>query len=270
MAFDRRNLAGRSGFAPDFNNENDAQVSKIEFLAHTDNNPCHVSMEDRRYWNSIEKLLKQYVDYRFKTIVGMFDFGEINIDNKLTLSEIILLGLKTAYSRIESERADRLKSVAEEAAIRERMCTDETNSRVSENQIFQQQLADLKADLEKEVVDRKEYVDKERRDRNESEDLINNNINQLRTQLAGQIYVVQNDLMTEVNTRSNADQTLRDLITEKVGSFDSSISSVQNQINQLNIDRSNEMTVIRSDIKGVSDRLNMIISANSLRENPME
>jgi hypothetical protein len=199
----------------------------------------------------------------------MFDFGEINIDNKLTLSEIILIGLKTAYSRIESEKADRLKSVAEEADIRARSVKDETDSRISENQIFQQQLEDLKADLAKEVVDRKEYVDKERRDRNDSEDNIVNNINQMKTQLSGEIYVVQNDLLTEINNRVNGDQTLRDLITEKVGAFDTRIGSVQNQITQINVDRSNEMTVIRSELKGFNDRLNMIVSANSLNENPI-
>ena len=269
MAFDKNNLVNRSGQSPILNNENDAHLTKIEFINHIENNPCHVSIEDRRYWNSLERLLKQYVDYRFKTIVGMFDFGEINIDNKLTLSEIILIGLKTAYSRIESEKADRLKAVAEEADIRARSVKDETDSRISENQIFQQQLEDLKADLAKEVVDRKEYVDKERRDRNDSEDNIVNNINQMKTQLSGEIYVVQNDLLTEINNRVNGDQTLRDLITEKVGAFDTRIGSVQNQITQINVDRSNEMTVIRSELKGFNDRLNMIVSANSLNENPI-
>jgi hypothetical protein len=269
MAFDKNNLVNRSGQSPILNNENDAHLTKIEFINHIENNPCHVSIEDRRYWNSLERLLKQYVDYRFKTIVGMFDFGEINIDNKLTLSEIILIGLKTAYSRIESEKADRLKSVAEEADIRARSVKDETDSRISENQIFQQQLEDLKADLAKEVMDRKEYVDKERRDRNDSEDNIVNNINQMKTQLSGEIYVVQNDLLTEINNRVNGDQTLRDLITEKVGAFDTRIGSVQNQITQINVDRSNEMTVIRSELKGFNDRLNMIVSANSLNENPI-
>ena len=269
MAFDKNNLVNRSGQSPILNNENDAHLTKIEFINHIENNPCHVSIEDRRYWNSLERLLKQYVDYRFKTIVGMFDFGEINIDNKLTLSEIILIGLKTAYSRIESEKADRLKSVAEEADIRARSVKDETDSRISENQIFQQQLEDLKADLAKEVMDRKEYVDKERRDRNDSEDNIVNNINQMKTQLSGEIYVVQNDLLTEINNRVNGDQTLRDLITEKVGVFDTRIGSVQNQITQINVDRSNEMTVIRSELKGFNDRLNMIVSANSLNENPI-
>ena len=269
MAFDKNNLVNRSGQSPILNNENDAHLTKIEFINHIENNPCHVSIEDRRYWNSLERLLKQYVDYRFKTIVGMFDFGEINIDNKLTLSEIILIGLKTAYSRIESEKADRLKAVAEEADIRARSVKDETDSRISENQIFQQQLEDLKADLAKEVMDRKEYVDKERRDRNDSEDNIVNNINQMKTQLSGEIYVVQNDLLTEINNRVNGDQTLRDLITEKVGAFDTRIGSVQNQITQINVDRSNEMTVIRSELKGFNDRLNMIVSANSLNENPI-
>ena len=269
MAFDKNNLVNRSGQSPILNNENDAHLTKIEFINHIENNPCHVSIEDRRYWNSLERLLKQYVDYRFKTIVGMFDFGEINIDNKLTLSEIILIGLKTAYSRIESEKADRLKAVAEEADIRARSVKDETDSRISENQIFQQQLEDLKADLAKEVMDRKEYVDKERRDRNDSEDNIVNNINQMKTQLSGEIYVVQNDLLTEINNRVNGDQTLRDLITEKVGAFDTRIGSVQNQITQINVDRSNEMTMIRSELKGFNDRLNMIVSANSLNENPI-
>ena len=158
MSFNRANLAGRAELNPEFNNSHDDKVGFAEFMAHTDNGGIHVSLEDRKRWDETLQKAKDYVDYRFRSIIGKFDFGEIGIDNSLTLAEIILASNKARLADVQAEKGERLAAIQKEKTDREEAIKAEMLARVSEDRVLKNNIDDVDAKVEKEIADRTEQV----------------------------------------------------------------------------------------------------------------
>lgn len=158
MAFDRNNLPGVSGQSTRLNNQDEAKANRSELDSHVENDTRHVSIQDRVYWNSLEKTLKEYVDYRFKSIIGIFDFGELEIDNSLSLVDIILKTNKDRISDINSLRAEFISALESNVNNLISSDEDERTARISGLEEMRERIQDLLGKIEKEIEDRKTDV----------------------------------------------------------------------------------------------------------------
>ena len=193
MAFDRNNLVGEAEQSPRVLNKKDAKINRNEFLSHINDDKTHVTIEDRKFWNETRRFLKDYVDYRFKTIIGMFDFGEINIDNKLTLAEIILTMGKRLSQSIERERMDRIEALNAEIANRETAMTEEAGLRLGKDKELKELLDELRKDLTTEINDRKQAVADEAEVRANNDSNLNDSFQALQ-----RAYTVDHQNMTDI------------------------------------------------------------------------
>lgn len=158
MAFDRNNLPGISGQSNRLNNQDEAKANRIELESHYKNDSRHVSAKDRKYWNSLEKILKDYVDYRFKSIIGIFDFEELELSNDLTLCDIILKTNKNRIQDINSLRADFISQLETQVKNLIEEDSKERTARISGLEEVRDRIKDLLSMIEKEIEDRKTDV----------------------------------------------------------------------------------------------------------------
>jgi len=158
MAFDRNNLPGVSGQSTRLNNQDESRANRSELSSHVENDSRHVSIQDRVYWNSLEKILKDYVDYRFRSIIGIFDFGELEIDNKLSLADIVLKTNKDRISDINSLRAEFISALETNVNNLISSDEDERTARISGLEEMRERIQDLLGKIEQEIEDRKTDV----------------------------------------------------------------------------------------------------------------
>ena len=158
MAFNRDNLPGVSGQSIRLNNQDESKANRRELENHYKNDSRHVSAKDRRYWNSIEDNLKKYVDYRLKSIIGIFDFEELELDNSLTLCEIILKSNKNRIQDVNSLRADFISQLETQVTNLLEKNSEERTARISGLEEVRERIKDLLAKIDKEIEDRKADV----------------------------------------------------------------------------------------------------------------
>jgi hypothetical protein len=158
MAFNRDNLPGVSGQSIRLNNQDESKANRRELENHYKNNSRHVSAKDRKYWNSIEDNLKKYVDYRLKSIIGIFDFEELELDNSLTLCEIILKSNKNRIQDVNSLRADFISQLETQVTNLLEKNSEERTARISGLEEVRERIKDLLAKIDKEIEDRKADV----------------------------------------------------------------------------------------------------------------
>lgn len=158
MSFDRNNLPGVSGQSTRLNNQDESKANRRELENHYKNDSRHVSAKDRKYWNSIEDNLKKYVDYRFKSIIGIFDFEELELDNDLTLCEIILKSNKNRIQDVNSLRADFISQLETQVSNLIEKNDEERTARISGLEEVRERIKDLLAKIDKEIEDRKADV----------------------------------------------------------------------------------------------------------------
>lgn len=275
MSFNRANLAGRAELNPEFNNSHDDKVGFAEFMAHTDNGGIHVSLEDRKRWDETLQKAKDYVDYRFRSIIGKFDFGEIGIDNSLTLAEIILASNKARLADVQAEKGERLAAIQKEKTDREEAIKAEMLARVSEDRVLKNNIDDVDAKVEKEIADRTEQVGNEIRIRQTTdEDIIAKNAKQdedLKAEgirLEGLINEERNDRIKDFETTyQRVVETLDDYQTQ-INDFRTDASVFKAEVQGIITANQNNMDIVRQALnQEIEDRIRAINEEATTRQN---
>ena len=275
MSFNRANLAGRAELNPEFNNSHDDKVGFAEFMAHTDNGGIHVSLEDRKRWDETLQKAKDYVDYRFRSIIGKFDFGEIGIDNSLTLAEIILASNKARLADVQAEKGERLAAIQKEKTDREEAIKAEMLARVSEDRVLKNNIDDVDAKVEKEIADRTEQVGNEIRIRQTTdEDIIAKNAKQdedLKAEgirLEGLINEERNDRIKDFETTyQRVVETLDDYQTQ-INDFRTDANVFKAEVQGIITANQNNMDIVRQALnQEIEDRIRAINEEATTRQN---
>lgn len=275
MSFNRANLAGRAELNPEFNNSHDDKVGFAEFMAHTDNGGIHVSLEDRKRWDETLQKAKDYVDYRFRSIIGKFDFGEIGIDNSLTLAEIILASNKARLADVQAEKGERLAAIQKEKTDREEAIKAEMLARVSEDRVLKNNIDDVDAKVEKEIADRTEQVGNEIRIRQTTdEDIIAKNAKQdedLKAEglrLEGLINEERTDRIKDFETTyQRVVETLDDYQTQ-INDFRTDANVFKAEVQGIITANQNNMDIVRQALnQEIEDRIRAINEEATTRQN---
>ena len=278
MAFDRRNLVSIAERSPMVNNADEGKITKAEFEAHTKTDPIHVSIQDRKRWDEIERRCIDYINYLFISIIGKFDFGEIGISNNKTLADIILQSNKERIQDVQSERAERNSLIAIERETYTRFITNETNARISTIELLNQQMKDLDNKIEKEITDRIEAISLEANERTSADTQLQANIDAVDLKIleeanradgiveAEALARLQQDtiLQENINTLTANHEKLISDMNYKVETFIATqginIESMQNSINDFNEDLRQE---IQDRIEAVNNEASARIQADS-------
>lgn len=183
MPFNRNNLASTSEFSPSTNNRTENHVTRVELLAHTENDGTHVSIKDRLYWNNIEKRLKDYTDYQFKNTIGKFNFGGIGLSNDLTIVDILLYIARQNKLDLQSEKSERVSAIEKESKKRDIDIESEAKARSSSITLLTEKIDRLNIITKQEIEDRKSSMEKEIKDRASEDEEINANIKKLASRI---------------------------------------------------------------------------------------
>lgn len=179
MPFNRSNLAGTSEFSPGTNNRSENHPTRAELLAHTENDGTHVSIEDRMKWNSIEKKLKEYVDYQFKNTIGKFNFESIGLSNSLTIVDILLYIARQNELSLQTEKSERVSAIEKESKKRDIDIDSEAKARSSAITLLTEKIDRLNLITKQEIADRKSSLSKETKNRTNADEEINASIKKL-------------------------------------------------------------------------------------------
>ena len=179
MPFNRSNLAGTSEFSPGTNNRSENHPTRAELLAHTENDGTHVSIEDRIKWNSIEKKLKEYVDYQFKNTIGKFNFESIGLSNSLTIVDILLYLARQNELGLQTEKSERVSAIEKESKKRDIDIDSEAKARSSAITLLTEKIDRLNLITKQEIADRKSSLSKETKNRTNADEEINASIKKL-------------------------------------------------------------------------------------------
>ena len=256
MAFDRNNLAGIAEHSPHHNNSSENKVTRVELDAHTSNKGIHVSIQDRHYWNSIEQRLRDYVDYRLKTIIGKFDFGEIGIDNSLTLSQIILLSNKERIADIQAERGERNALIEAEREERNRSIESEVRARTSAVALIDEQLLDINNRITKETRDRIQADEAEATTRSEQDAILSNRIDDTNSDLDKYYRELIAKIELEAVTRANEDLEVESRLNNSIGNQNQQIADINNTVQSFITLHNNDSIIM----KQTTDRLETAIN----------
>lgn len=249
MAFDKRNLPGLSDRSPIVGNREESFIFRKEFEAHTNNEPIHVSIEDRKRWNELEQKLKDYVDYRFKSIIGVFDFGEIGIDNSLTLADIILKTNKQRISEIQSEKANRISDVSNLRENLTELILDETKARNSAIKLFEEQLVDINNRIDKEIEDRIIADNNEQSARILKDEDLEKYIDKVDKKILEQFNKATESINIERVTRENKDNETVTTVNGRISVQDKNISDMMSKVDTYTIERNNDFITMQSQIE---------------------
>ena len=252
MAFDKRNLPGLSDRSPIVGNREESFLTRKEFHAHADNDPIHVSIEDRKRWNEIEQKLKDYIDYRFRSIIGLFDFGEIGIDNSLTLTEIILKTNKQRISEIQSEKASRISDIEKQKEDLTKLIIDETKARSSAIKLIEEQLVDANLRIDKEIEDRITADELEQTSRILKDNELEKYIDKVDKKILQEFNKATEAINMEKVIRENTDNETVTTVNTKIAIQDKNISDMMLKVNQYTIDRNNDFITMQSQIEMIN------------------
>ena len=252
MAFDKRNLPGLSDRSPIVGNREESFLTRKEFHAHADNDPIHVSIEDRKRWNEIEQKLKDYIDYRFRSIIGLFDFGEIGIDNSLTLAEIILKTNKQRISEIQSEKASRISDIEKQKEDLTKLIIDETKARSSAIKLIEEQLVDANLRIDKEIEDRITADELEQTSRILKDNELEKYIDKVDKKILQEFNKATEAINMEKVIRENTDNETVTTVNTKIAIQDKNISDMMLKVNQYTIDRNNDFITMQSQIEMIN------------------
>ena len=179
MPFNRSNLASTSEFSPSTNNKSENHPTRAELLAHTENDGIHVSIQDRIYWNTIEKKLKEYIDYQFKNTIGKFNFESIGLDNSLTIVDILLYLARQNKLDLQSEKSERVASIEKESKKRDIDIDSEAKARSSAITLLTEKIDRLNLITKQEIEARSTDMANEIKARSNSDEEINASIKKL-------------------------------------------------------------------------------------------
>ena len=252
MAFDKRNLPGLSDRSPIVGNREESFLTRKEFHAHSDNDPIHVSIEDRKRWNEIEQKLKDYIDYRFRSIIGLFDFGEIGIDNSLTLAEIILKTNKQRISEVQSEKASRISDIEKQKEDLTKLIIDETKARSSAIKLIEEQLVDANLRIDKEIEDRITADELEQTSRVLKDNELEKYIDKVDKKILQEFNKATEAINMEKVIRENTDNETVTTVNTKIAIQDKNISDMMLKVNQYTIDRNNDFITMQSQIEMIN------------------
>ena len=252
MAFDKRNLPGLSDRSPIVGNREESFLTRKEFYAHADNDPIHVSIEDRKRWNEIEQKLKDYIDYRFRSIIGLFDFGEIGIDNSLTLAEIILKTNKQRISEIQSEKASRISDIEKQKEDLTKLIIDETKARSSSIKLIEEQLVDANLRIDKGIEDRITADELEQTSRILKDNELEKYIDKVDKKILQEFNKATEAINMEKVIRENTDNETVTTVNTKIAIQDKNISDMMLKVNQYTIDRNNDFITMQSQIEMIN------------------
>ena len=275
MSFNRANLAGRAELNPEFNNSHDDKVGFAEFMAHTDNGGIHVSLEDRKRWNEMLQKAKDYVDYRFRSIIGKFDFGEIGIDNKLTLAEIILASNKARLADVQAEKGERLAAIQKEKTEREEAIKAEMLARASEDRVLKNNIDDVDAKLEKEITERKAEMEEESRTRKNTDDDIIAKNNKQDEDLKAEGLRLEALINEERTDRIEDFETTYQRVVETLDDYQTQINDFRTDANAFKAEvqgiitaNQNNMDIVRQALnQEIEDRIRAINEEATTRQN---
>ena len=251
MAFDRNNLVGVAGQSKTLNNQDESKADILSLEAHVENAKKHVSIEDRKRWDETYQKLKDYVDYRFKSIIGVFDFEEIGLSNKLTLAEIVLTSNKDRIADVTSLKGELESKLLEEKTTREKEISDEVNTRISDVRLLNEKIDDVNARIDQEIQDRISAVAKEERERTLKDNQIDNNLEDTNRSILSYYNKAVELVEKEALTRDNADQELQSNFNIAIGKYDYSITDLQNIVNTYTTMRNNDFKLLQDSISSV-------------------
>ena len=206
LSFNRENLIGIAEKSTSANNFDESRVSRLEFENHRDYDPRHVSFKDRHNWNKSLTESKDYTDKKFDSIIGKFKFNLIGIDNRLTLSDIILSIFTKLLNRVNISQAE-CKIIMEETLTEiQSLISNDVTTRLDNMDNTLLEIDSIKKGLNQEIKDREDTV---------------KNINQLKDELF-----------------SSYDEKLE----ESVDSLNTSIKNVDDKVEVEIINRTAAMT----------------------------
>lgn len=198
MSFNKENLVGVAQKSTSANNYEESRASNASLDIHTQNKGIHITFEDRKRWDEQPQYLKDYIDYRFKSIIGKFKFDVIGISNKRTLVDIILYLYNNILSKFNKESVEYKYIINTFIDKIERVVEQDMMSRQLEIRATLELIDELNEALSKEAKERKDNDDLEIKIRQSAINEVLNYINE------------------QVASLQQADQSLKDKIEQEV------------------------------------------------------
>lgn len=255
MSFSKENLVGIAQKSISANNYEESKASNIDLETHTNNTGIHVSFKDRKRWNEQSKYLKDYVDYRFKSIIGKFKFDSLDISNKLTLVDIIISLYNKIISKFNSESEECMYIITTYTAHMERMLKQDMMSRQAEIRTILALIDDLEKALENESKERKENDDLEISTRREA---INNTLTYMNEQVAmlqqsdSQLH---DEIEQEAMARNSAIQEFEARYTNAMNQYAVELQSILNRMESLIGSKESKIMELENRISNLEDRI---------------
>ena len=256
MSFNKENLVGIAQKSISANNYEESKASNIALDTHTQNQGIHVSFEDRKRWNEQSQAMKDYVDYRFKTIIGKFKFDTLNISNKLTLVDIILHLYNKILTKFNKESVERTSIMQNFIDKIERMVRQDILSRQAEIQAVLELIDELNAALAQETKDR---IDNDNLEIKARQDAINNTLNYINEQveqLQAEDQRLSGLIQQEAFDRSQAIQVFEEDYTKAMNQYAVELQNILTRMENLLGAKESKILELESRIIDLEDRLN--------------
>lgn len=256
MSFNKENLVGIAQKSISANNYEESKASNIALDTHIENQGVHVSFEDRKRWNEQSRYLKDYVDYRFKTIIGKFKFEALNVSNKFTLVDVILHLYNKILTKFNKESAERTSIMQSFIDKIERMVRQDILSRQAEIQAVLELIDELNAALAQEIKDRKENDDLEIKARQNAINTTLNYVNEQVEILQTEDKRLDDLIKQEAFDRDQAIQVFEEDYTKAMNQYAVELQNILDRMENLLSGKEAKILELESRIIDLEDRLN--------------
>ena len=255
MSFNKENLVGVAQKSTSANNYEESRASNLSLETHTQNDGIHVSFEDRKRWDEQSKYFKDYVDYRFKSIIGKFKFEVFNISNKRTLVDIILCLYNNILSKFNNESAEYKHTVTTFIDRIERLVEQDMMSRQLEIKAVLELIDELNESLSKES---KERIDNDNLEIKARQDAINNVLTYINEQVASLQQAdksLKDNIEQEVLNRSTAIEDFEKRYTKAMNQYAVELQTILSRMETLLSNKEAKLEELESRIKSLEGNL---------------
>lgn len=229
MPFNRENLVGIAQKSTSANNYDESKVSRTEFQTHIDYDAIHVSHEDRYNWNKSLQESKDYTDYRFKDIIGKFNFHLIDIDNRRTLSDIILLIYTKLLDKTNITEAECKILVNDTLKQIEELISNKVTSQLNLMNEKLKQIDEVNNKLDLEIENRTNAINNEVTERNNAIDNKFNSVSESLDSIRSSISTLDGKIAEESSNRTKAINSFEESFTRIIDEYDKQIQSMISQ-----------------------------------------
>ena len=251
MSFNKENLVGIAQKSVSTNNYEESKASNISLNSHIDNQGIHVSYKDRKRWDEQSRYTRDYVDYRFKSIIGKFKFDTLAISNKLTLVEIIILLYNKLIQKHNKESVETNHIVKQFTDKIERMLAQDMMSRQLEIRASLDLIDELNDALDKEREDRKENDNLEIKARQDAINAVLNHINEQVSSLQESDQALDHKIEEEVHNRTLAIEEYEKQYTKAMNQYAVELQSILDRMDSLLTDAESRVAQLERRVEAI-------------------